>query len=183
MGRTLGTLFTVSTYGTWLRGDARGWVEDGVIFPEEPALAAWDRERMVHAPHLFAREAWSGVAEAIGRALVDRLGVRVYGLTVQSWHAHGVIGATRVDIADVIKCAKDAARWHLNVDRPIWAEGYDKRWCFDWPTVGTRVRYVQRHNVRSGWDAAPWPFLTTSPALTAWLAAAPHLARREHTPG
>jgi hypothetical protein len=173
MGRTLATLFSISTYGTWLRGDARGWVEDGIILPEAPALQSWDRARMAHQPYLFPRDRWWGIAEAIGQSLRERLDVRVYGLTVQSWHAHCLIGATRHDIADVIKCAKDAARWHLEVDRPIWAEGYDKRWCFSWPTVGTRLRYVERHNVRNGWDAAPWPFLTTPPELTTWLAEHP----------
>ncbi len=173
MGRTHAILFTVSTYGTWLRGDARGWVEDGVIYPEEPALQAWDRKRMTHPPYLFPRDQWHGIGQAIGDALCQRLGLRVYALTVQSWHTHGLVGSTRHDIGDVIKCVKDAARWHLNVDRPIWAEGYDKRWCFDWPAVGNRLRYVQRHNVRNGWEPNPWPFLTTPPELTAWLAAHP----------
>ena len=173
MGRTLATLVTVTTYGSWLRGDARGWVEDGIIFPEEPALQAWDRSKMKHPPYLFERDAWHGVGQAIGAALRDRLGVRVYAMTVQSWHAHAMIGATRHDIGEVTKCAKDAARWHLNVDRPIWADGYDKRWCFQWPIVGTRKRYVQRHNLRNGWEPDPWPFITTPSELTAWLAEHP----------
>jgi hypothetical protein len=33
---TLAIMFTLSTYGTWLRGDARGWVDDGIIFPPIP---------------------------------------------------------------------------------------------------------------------------------------------------
>ena len=170
MGRTLATLLTVTTYGNWLRGDARGWVEDGVVYPEAPALQAADRQRMTHEPYLFPRDQWLSVGEAVGRSLRERLDVRLYGLTIQSWHGHALIGATRHDVADVVKCLKDAARWHLNVDRPIWADGYDKRWCFDWPTVGTRKRYVQRHNLRNGWPADPWPFLTVPPELTAWLA-------------
>ena len=173
MGRTVATLSTITTYGNWLRGNQRGWVEDGVVYPPEPALQAWDRARMKHPPYRFPRDQWMGLGEAIGRALIDRLGVRLHGLTVQSWHAHGLIGATRVDLADVIKCAKDAARYHLNVDRPIWAEGYDKRWCFDWMTAGTRLRYVQRHNLQNGWEADPWPFLTTPSELVAWLAEHP----------
>jgi hypothetical protein len=173
MGRTLATLFTMTTYGSWLRGDARGWVEDGVIFPAEPQLAAWDRDRMKHAPYLFPREQWLGVGQAIGESLRDRLNVRVHALTVQGWHVHGLIGATRHDVGEVIKCAKEAARWHVNVDQPIWSDGYDKRWCFQWPVAGARMRYVQRHNIRNGWDADPWPFLTTPPELSAWLAEHP----------
>ncbi len=33
-----GTLITYTTYGTWLRGDVRGWVDDGIICKPEPML-------------------------------------------------------------------------------------------------------------------------------------------------
>jgi hypothetical protein len=33
MPETLATILTTTTYGTWLRGDARNWVEDGIIYP------------------------------------------------------------------------------------------------------------------------------------------------------
>ena len=35
-----GVMVTMTTYGTWLRGDARGWVEDGRTYPANPALEA-----------------------------------------------------------------------------------------------------------------------------------------------
>jgi len=44
IANTKAILITISTYGTWLRGDARGWVEDGIVFPENSPLQAWDRE-------------------------------------------------------------------------------------------------------------------------------------------
>src|SRR5439155_18511104 len=100
------------------------------------------------------------IGRAMGDALIKRLNVRIWAWTIQSWHAHGVIGATRRDIADVIKCVKDAARWHLQIDRPIWAADFDKRFCFNWPTVRSRVRYVEKHNVANGRDPKPWPFIT-----------------------
>jgi hypothetical protein len=165
MGNTLATMFTVSTYGTWLRGDARGWVRDGVIFPENPELEAIDRAAMKHEPYLFPREKWLEIGQAMGDSLRERLDVRIYALTIQSWHSHGVIGSTRHHIADVIKCLKDAVRWHLRIDRPIWATDYDKRWCFDWPAVGGRINYVEKHNLRNGWTRQPWDFLKYPPEL------------------
>lgn len=36
MGKTLGTMFTMTTYGSWLRGDERGWIEDGKLMPPNP---------------------------------------------------------------------------------------------------------------------------------------------------
>jgi hypothetical protein len=165
MANTKAIMFTISTYGTWLRGDARGWVDDGIVFPAQPALQAWDRSQMKRAPYLFPRDQWFDVGRAMGESLIERLGVRIWAWTLQSWHSHGVVGSTRHDIADVIKCIKDAARWYLRVDRPIWAVDYDKRFCFDWPTVGSRVRYVEKHNTANGWDPKLWAFIKTPEEL------------------
>ena len=44
MPSTLAILVTMTTYGTWLRGDRRGWVDDGEILPPKPLLEAADRE-------------------------------------------------------------------------------------------------------------------------------------------
>jgi hypothetical protein len=165
VGSTLATMFTISTYGTWLRGDARGWVDNGIIFPADPALKEYDSNHMKHEPYYFPRGKWMDLGQAMGIALRDRMDARIYAWTVQSWHAHGVIGSTRKDIADVIKCVKDAARWNLNIDRPIWAADYDKRWCFDWRTVANRIDYVERHNLRNGWTRKPFDFIRTPPEL------------------
>jgi hypothetical protein len=135
------------------------WVDDGIVFPYEPFLQAWDRERMKHPRYLFQRDQWLGVGQAIGEALVSRMNQRIYALTVQSWHVHGVIGTTRTHIAEIIKCAKDAVRWYLRIDRPIWAIDYDKRFCFDWPVVKSRIEYVEKHNLRNKWSARPWGFV------------------------
>jgi hypothetical protein len=159
MANTKAILFTISTYGTWLRGDARGWVDDGIVFPHEPALEAWDRQQMKHPPYFFPKDRWLDIGLAIGEALIHRMDQRVYAMTVQSWHSHGVIGSTRRHISDIIKCAKDAVRWHLQLDRPIWAADYDKRFCFSWDVVKKRIEYVEKHNVRNGWKAKPWGFL------------------------
>ncbi|HSV15237.1 MAG TPA: hypothetical protein VLI90_13340 [Tepidisphaeraceae bacterium] len=165
MGNTKAIMFTISTYGTWLRGDARGWVDDGIVFPAQPALQAWDRDRMKHSPYLFPRDRWLEIGGAMGESLLKRFDARIRAWTLQGWHSHGVIGSTRHDIADIIKCVKDAARWHLRIIRPIWAADYDKRWCFEWPSVGNRVGYVEKHNVRNGCNPKPWPFISTPEEL------------------
>lgn len=160
MGQTLATMLTLNTYGTWLRGDARGWVEKGVVYPPDPIQQIFDDARMNHPPYLFPKELRFDVAQAIGESLIKRLELRIYAMCLQSWHSHIVIGATSRSISDVVKCAKDAARWYLRIGRPIWGDGYDKRFCFDPVSVGNRVRYVERHNLEDGLVARPWGFLT-----------------------
>src|SRR5579871_2714290 len=147
---TLGTLLTFTTYGTWLRGDIRGWIDDGVLMPPDPVLETADRGRMTHPPFLLETDGLLTLGEAIGVALRDRQRHTILALTVQTWHAHVVIGVTPVRVDQVVKCAKDAARYHLRPGRPIWTDGYDKRYCFDVPSLTARVRYVEKHNERMG---------------------------------
>src|SRR5262245_48315373 len=52
MGNTLAIMITSTTYGTWLRGDKRGWIDDGRLMPPLPWLEANDRTRMAHEPFL-----------------------------------------------------------------------------------------------------------------------------------
>ncbi|MBX3432229.1 MAG: hypothetical protein KF847_02660 [Pirellulales bacterium] len=160
MGTTLGTLLTFTTYGTWLRGDKRGWVDEGRVLPPDPLLEVRDRARLKHDPYLFAPADAELAETAIGVALTARLSVSVLALYLGPWHCHAVVGATRQDVADVVKCAKDAARYALRPGRPIWTAGYDKRWCFDERSLAARINYVERHRRRDGRAAPLQSFIT-----------------------
>ncbi|TWT90787.1 hypothetical protein Mal64_11840 [Pseudobythopirellula maris] len=159
MPNTLGILVTMTTYGSWLRGDRRGWIDDGQLMPPCPALETADRVRMKHTQYKFQKDALIEVGRMIGESLVARQGQQILAMSVDTWHAHFMISATRLPIGDVVKCAKDAARYGLRPGRPIWTDGYDKRFCFDERTLANRIRYVERHNERHGWPAKPWPFI------------------------
>jgi len=159
MKPTLGILFTRTTYGAWLRGDERGWVENGTTYPADPVLHAADRMRMTHTPFLFAEHQLLKMGAMIGKSLIERKGVSILALTVQTWHVHLLIGATEHPVEAVVKCGKDAVRWGLRPGRPIWTDGYDKRFCYDDATLENRRFYVERHNLERGWSAKPWAFI------------------------
>jgi hypothetical protein len=114
---------------------------------------------MKYPPFYFPSESLHGIGDAIGRSLITRLDQKILALTVQTWHVHFVVSATRTDIADIAKCAKDAVRYHLRPGRPIWTDGYDKRFCFDDQSVYRRITYVERHNTDHNHPARPWPFI------------------------
>jgi hypothetical protein len=160
MGNTLATMLTMTAYGTWLRGDKRGWVDDGKILPPDPDLESADRIRMKNPPYFFPHDRLLDIGSFVGESLIERLNATIYALHIGTWHAHLVIGPTHHHIAEVVKCAKDAVRYGLRPGRPIWTDGYDKRFCFDARAVRARIRYVQRHNEAQGWPPAPWPFIT-----------------------
>jgi hypothetical protein len=159
MARKLATMLTMTTYGTWLRGDARGWVEDGVLYPPDPELQSADARRMKHAAFRFDSADLLDVGQSLGTALCERKQQKMVALSVQSWHVHLVVAASRVPISDVVKCAKDAVRYALRPNRTIWTAGFDKRFCFDVDSAWQRVKYVERHNLARGLPARPWAFI------------------------
>jgi hypothetical protein len=159
MPRTQAIFFTWTTYGTWLRGDIRGWVDDGVLLPPDPCIEAADRARMKHTVFTFHPDQLLSVGQAMGDSLRSRMNLRILALTIQTRHVHLIVGATSRSLSDIVKCAKDAVRWHLRLDRPLWTVKFDKRFCFSpWSTRG-RVDYVERHNLRIGYSARPWAFV------------------------
>jgi hypothetical protein len=155
----LGTMFTLTTYGTWLRGDRRGWVDDGKILPADPELEAADRVRMKHDMFRFALEDLSAVGTFIGLSLQSRLQQRVLALTVQTWHVHFVVASSPHLPPVVVKCAKEAVRYGLKPKQPIWTDEYDKRYCFEDGVLQARIAYVERHNTAMGLSPRPWPFI------------------------
>ncbi len=152
-------MYTITTYGVWLQGDSRGWVKNGIVFPVNPPLQARNRAIMKHPPFYFDKQIRPEVGSAMCEALTSRLGIVVLAMCVQAWHSHFVTAATRDGVEEVVKCAKDAVRWKLLLDRPIWGDGYDKRFCFDNDSVRTRIRYVERHNERDGLPQKHWSFI------------------------
>lgn len=159
MDPVLAVMHTFNTYGTWLRGDARGWVDKGMVFPPNPELEQMDSGRMRHPPFLFPPEVRMDVGEMMGRSFMKRMGGRFHALTVGRWHVHAVVSGCGTNWAEQVKCMKDAVRWGLRVARPIWGGGYDKRFCFTAQAVTARVDYVRRHNVQDGLPPDPWDFI------------------------
>ena len=158
MSCPLATLFTITTYGSWLRGDARGWVDDGRVFPPDPQMESEDRRRMKYAAFGFEKDRFTDIGQMMGDALRSRLDAHIFAMTVQTWHVH-VLAIAPHTPSTMVKCAKDAVRWGLRPGRPIWSRGYDKRYCFDEQAVRARTRYVERHNTDAGLPARPWTFI------------------------
>jgi REP element-mobilizing transposase RayT len=166
---TLATMFTMTTYGSWLRGDHRGWVDEGKIFPPHPALESADKSRMNDNLWIFTPNELLPTGRAIVHSLRTRLNLELLAFTLQPTHSHFLVAPTNHDVADVAKCAKNAARYHLRPNRRIWTAGYDKRFCFDQPSVTTRTHYIERHNTEHNWP--PNIFLLPEPPSEI-----PHLA-------
>lgn len=155
----LGTLITYTTYGTWLRGDSRGWVDEGIIKPPNALLRLADESSMNHPAFLFQEDALLGVGQRICEKLLERNNLRLLALTIQTWHVHMVVPATRIQLAHIVKETKESARFLILPCQPMWTTKCDKRFCYNWQNLKDRVEYVEAHNERMGWAKQPWPQL------------------------
>ena len=158
MPRTVGMMLTWTTYGIWLRGDARGWVSKGIVLPPDPVLEEADRKRLRYPPFTFPRAKRLPAGALVGEA-IHGLGGSVYALCVGSWHLHLVTGYMHVPVSEIVKIAKEKVRMGLGYRRAIWVAGYDRRFCFDQDSLLARIDYVRKHNVEDGLPPEPWDFI------------------------
>ncbi len=148
MPKTLGYMLTWTTYGTWLQGDARGYVKNGKIFPGDKLLQASNVSRLCDSPiNLSAAQRLAVRAAILTEA--DKLGQKILALSVASNHIHLVAGYIPKPIGRVVSHYKNAARFALRItggtDR-WWSKGYDKRYCFDKCSLQSRIAYVISHS-------------------------------------
>ena len=143
---------TWTTYGTWLPGDARGWVDrrrrhGEVVEAPDPEREATAREAMRGEPVKLDPELRALVREA----LLDSAGRRdwsVHALQVRSNHVHVVLSAGDTPPGRVLGILKAYASRALNRARPgawprWWTRQGSKRSLFTDEVVARAVRYVQ----------------------------------------
>ncbi len=139
----LATMITTTTYGTWLPGDLRNYVDDGIILPGDPKLLERSRELMT-SDSVFLTPSQQRIAfDALLNAATE-FGYTLLAVSVESWHAHWLIDHNFDDVKTVAGRLKTRMRQALNCGR-IWTRGYDARYCFDRDSVKRRKLYIQRH--------------------------------------
>jgi len=147
MGRTLGYMVTWTSYGSWLQGDARGFVKDGHILGENKGLEQANRKMLIGDRFKLKKEQ----REVVRRAILleaERIGEKILAISVCSNHIHMVIGEGGNSVDKVVNRFKSAAYYALResgVEGRVWTRGYDKRFCFDENSLAERIKYVDGH--------------------------------------
>ena len=144
-----------TTYGTWLPGDARGWIQSGTwsVQPPDPEREQATRERMTETAVLLNPEQREAVTQMIG----DHCRIRawlLHAVNVRSNHVHVVL---------TCDCAGEKARDQLKLwtsrrlsdlagltapvahkagRRHWWTEGGDPRPIWDERYLANAVEYV-----------------------------------------
>jgi len=119
MAPPLAYFLTWTTYGTWLPGDARGWVDKRQSGPEVPYQAPDPRReraakaRMKESPVILTPRARE-VVEAALRETCSYRGWTVHALSVRSNHVHTVVTAPDLGPGWVMRTLKAYATRALN---------------------------------------------------------------------
>ncbi len=112
---------TTTTHGSWLPGDARGYVERGRVLPAEPALATFAKSQMNAPPVAFSTMEQQILFEAL-REAASEFAYQLSDAVVESTHVHWIIGHGDAMEAMAGRL-KNRMRQRLNRGR-IWTAGY-----------------------------------------------------------
>lgn len=147
MGEMLGYMLSWTMYGTWLQGNEKGFVKDGVVRGENPVLRRSNKQNLEGPIVRLSRKEKGIVREAIITA-GEKYGQRILAVSVQSNHVHVVCDYIEVPIGVMVARYKSAGRSALGREGRTgrtWTKGYDKRFCFDEAALRSRIKYVEGH--------------------------------------
>jgi len=139
----LATMFTTTTFGTWLPGDLRGYVDRGVIFPANPQRLVAARRMMRDRPVYLTADERDTAFDALVHAARE-FDYRLLAVSIESWHVHWLVAHGFDKPAAVAGRLKTRMRQAVDRGR-IWTDGYDKRYCFDEMSMTHRRDYINRH--------------------------------------
>ncbi|MEO0588297.1 MAG: hypothetical protein AAF078_11740 [Planctomycetota bacterium] len=141
--RLLATMITTTTYGSWLPGDLRGYVDHGRILPANP-------DRLEHARSVMKGKSVTLTAsdqrtafDALHNACIE-FNYDLIAVAIEPWHAHILVHHRDDPVATAAARLKARIRQAINRGR-IWTAGYDKRYCFTEAEVTARHQYIARH--------------------------------------
>ena len=139
--------FTWVTFGTWLPGDARGWVDyrRGWQLPSRVLEADCNTRMMEDAVRLTAQQRKSDESQVEETA--RQRGWHLYAVNCRSNHVHAVVSAGQASPKKIRTDLKAYATRVLRQFDPSrtqwWAERGSIRWVFTEDELSTVVDYVK----------------------------------------
>jgi REP element-mobilizing transposase RayT len=155
MAVPLAYFLTWTTYGTWLPGDERGWVErPGQLRSANPRLKAAARALLKEEPCVLNPEQRRLVDQTIAKHCAVR-GWHLHIVNCRSNHVHVVVTAKAPPkvVRDEFKawCTRHLKelqrRGNADPSQPVrinwWTEGGSTRWLNDEDSLAEAIRYVR----------------------------------------
>jgi len=141
-------MMTWTTYGSWLQGDERGYVKDGMIHEANKGLNQANRALMKCPEVKLTLDQRQIVANALHRE-AELLGQEIYAIAVGKNHVHLAVSFTNMDAGLAVSHYKNASRLAMQDNGfigKLWTRGFSKRYCFDEQQLQAVIAYVNGHN-------------------------------------
>jgi REP element-mobilizing transposase RayT len=146
----LAYFLTWPSYGTWLPGDERGWVEyRGGWQPPNPIRELEAKAQMTEDACILDAEQRRVVAKTIAEHCRIR-GWELFAINCRTNHVHVVVSADREpeEVRRQLKAwctrrLKELARASGSVRKQWWAERGSRRWINDEMSLQAAIRHVQ----------------------------------------
>lgn len=152
--RPVGFFLTWVTYGTWLPGDCRGWVEykNGWKLPNVNLEASCKRQ-MGELPVILSKQQRYSVEDQVAETCTHREW-NLHAVNCRSNHLHAVVTATNTQPKKIRSDLKAYATRCLKTTDPArakwWAERGSIRWIFTDKDLSVAVAYVMDGQDRNG---------------------------------
>ena len=138
---------TWTTYGTWLQGDKKGYVKNGVILEANPELEESNKELLKHNKIKIPKRFRELIKDAILKES-EEIGQKIFAITVCSNHIHivveGIGKSCGYSVGRFKKAATKVLRKYGFNDK-VWTKGFDKRYCYDEQELKKKIKYVLSH--------------------------------------
>lgn len=127
-------MVTTTSYGAWLPGDMRGYVDNGIVLPGNPTRFDQAVRRMGgRSPILFTADRQARLFEALAAAAIE-FGHDLTDASLQSWHLHWIVSHGDDTVPTMVGRLKTRLRQALGIGR-TWTEGYYDSMLFDEPDI------------------------------------------------
>lgn len=177
MPETLGYHWVKTCYGLWLPGNARGhwseawdeqigYFEPHMLHAGDPVRLRMAQERMKH-PEVKLSPAMIGVVERVLGECEASSPWNIVAASIERTHTHLLITYSGLDFHRTAKWLSQQTTKAIHRETPhagpVWGKGDWTVYLFDVGYFRNVKRYIERHNVRRGVGARPYPFLSESP--------------------
>jgi len=138
---------TWTTYGSWLQGNKKGYVKNGITLKANPELEKSNKALLKHNEINIPKSLRTIVKNAILKE-AEEIGQKVYAIAVCSNHVHIVVESIGkkcgYSVGRFKKAATNKLRKYGFHDK-VWTKGFDKRYCYNEQELEKKIKYVQRH--------------------------------------
>jgi REP element-mobilizing transposase RayT len=149
MKKMIGYMLTWTTYGTWLQGDKRRYVNDGRVLPPDEVLESANKKLQTSPTVRLTNEQKRVVEDAIIKE-AQRIGHQILALAVCLNHIYLWAGLGNESIESAVSRYKNVATCALKktgLIKKVWTRGFDKRFFYNEEELKQKIEYVRPQKI------------------------------------